>query len=301
MKESKIASQLPPLLGLEAFEAAARYENFAAASAELSVSQATVSHRIRALEAHLGHRLFERLPRGVRLTERGRAYLPSIRDAFEQVLGSTAGVFGQDTETQLTMRAPVAYNTLWLPSLISEFTTDHPNIGVTATSSIFTAMLSAEDVDIEMWLGSGIWPGFENKLLFDDPFVVVASAATAASLGSAPEVDTVLAQPLVHLIGSEDHWGKLLAGVDRARAPDSRDSWVDSTIVAFGYVAATDHVALAQRRLAEPLIRRGELVRLLDIEVEPTESLYLTVPHRDTAAKAEALLLRDWLLERSQG
>lgn len=291
--------QLPPLLGLEAFEAAARHENFAAAASELSLSQATVSHRIRALEAHLGHPLFERLPRGVRLTERGRAYLPAIRDAFEQVLGSTAGVFGRPTEAELTVRAPVAYSVLWLPPLIEQFTIEHPNINITATSSIFTAMLSAEDVDVEMWLGSGSWPGFENRLLFDDPFIIVASPETARRLGADPGIEAVASQPIVHLMGSDDHWGKLLASVSRFRDPHPRDIRVDSTIVAFGHVVSSDSVALAQRRLAEPLIRRGELTRLLSVEAAASESLYLTIPQREERTRAEAVLFRDWLLQHT--
>jgi LysR family glycine cleavage system transcriptional activator len=291
---------LPPLLGLEAFEVSARHESFAAAAAELAVSQSTVSHRIRALEAHLGHRLFERLPRGVRLTERGRAYLPSIRDAFEQVLGSTTGVFGQPTTVQLTMRAPIAYNTLWLPQFVERFNAEHPNIEITATSSIFTAMLSAENVDLELWVGSGSWPGFENKLMFNDPLVMVASPSTAARLGAGVDIDAVIDQPLIRVIGSEDHWDKLLTTLERTRAPNTQDVRVDSTIVALGYVMTSGRIALAQRHLVEPLIRRGDLTRLLDLEAPTAASVYLTIPQRDTRAKAEAVLFRDWLLENAR-
>lgn len=294
-----MAEQLPPLLGLEAFEVAARYENFAAAATELSVSQATISHRIRSLEAHLGHKLFERLPRGVELTARGRAYLPAVRDAFEQVLGSTAGVFGESKNTKLTLRAPVAYNTLWLPPFIDRFMQAHPNIEVTATSSIFTAMLSAEDVDLEMWLGSGSWPGYENQLLFEDPYIALASPATAASLGHSPGIELVLAQPVVHLIGTDDHWGNLAELHGERRTPHPQDTRVDSAIVAFGHAIASARVTLAPKRLSGPFIKRGELIQILPDEIDATESLYLTVPQRDTRAKAEAVLFRDWLVDEA--
>lgn len=74
---------LPPLPCLHAFEAAARLESFSAAADELHLSPATVSQRVRTLETHLGVLLFQRLPRSVQLTELGRAYLPVIRESFD--------------------------------------------------------------------------------------------------------------------------------------------------------------------------------------------------------------------------
>ena len=70
---------LPPLPWLRAFEAAARHSSFTAAAEELNLTQAAVSHQVRSLEKHLGVTLFERLPRSLRLTEMGAAYLPPLR------------------------------------------------------------------------------------------------------------------------------------------------------------------------------------------------------------------------------
>ena len=46
---SPMRYDLPPLPALQAFEAAARHENFATAAAELNLSQSAVSHRVRLL------------------------------------------------------------------------------------------------------------------------------------------------------------------------------------------------------------------------------------------------------------
>ena len=82
------------MLGLHAYEAAARHGSFVAAAAELHLSPAAVSQRVRNLEAHLGVQLFERLPRSVQLTEMGRAYLPAVRDIFDDLSAATSGLFG---------------------------------------------------------------------------------------------------------------------------------------------------------------------------------------------------------------
>ena len=52
--------RLPPLNALKAFEAAARSESFARAAEELCVTPGAVSHQVKALEATLGIRLFNR-------------------------------------------------------------------------------------------------------------------------------------------------------------------------------------------------------------------------------------------------
>ena len=67
------SSRLPPLNGLRAFEAAARHLNFRLAAEELGVTQGAVAQHMRGLEADLGIKLFDRLPRSLALTTRGAA------------------------------------------------------------------------------------------------------------------------------------------------------------------------------------------------------------------------------------
>ena len=56
-------NRLPPLNALRAFEAAARHLNFRLAAEELGVTQGAVAQHVRTLEADLGIKLFDRLPR----------------------------------------------------------------------------------------------------------------------------------------------------------------------------------------------------------------------------------------------
>src|SRR3954465_13763250 len=77
--------QLPPLNALRAFEAAARSESFTRAAEELCVTPGAVSHQVKALEATLGIRLFNRERQRVVITEPGREYLAVVRDALDRI------------------------------------------------------------------------------------------------------------------------------------------------------------------------------------------------------------------------
>src|SRR5665213_1058767 len=63
---------LPPLNALRAFEAAARHLSFKLAAHELHVTPAAVGQQVKALEARLGVRLFERLHKQLILTVAGQ-------------------------------------------------------------------------------------------------------------------------------------------------------------------------------------------------------------------------------------
>src|SRR5579871_5130247 len=79
---------------LRAFEAAARHLSFTRAAEELCVTQAAVSHQVKALEAHLHAALFRRTPQGLVLTDEGAVLAPTVEDAFrriERVMSALAG------------------------------------------------------------------------------------------------------------------------------------------------------------------------------------------------------------------
>ena len=52
------------------------------AAEELNVSQPTISNQLKELERNLGHRLFERVGRGIRLTEAGRVAFNYANEMF---------------------------------------------------------------------------------------------------------------------------------------------------------------------------------------------------------------------------
>ncbi|RBJ09697.1 LysR family transcriptional regulator [Micromonospora provocatoris] len=70
---------------LEVFRTVARHGSITTAARALSFTQSAVSRQIAALEADIGARLFDRLPRGVALTEEGRELLPHAEAVLDRL------------------------------------------------------------------------------------------------------------------------------------------------------------------------------------------------------------------------
>jgi DNA-binding transcriptional LysR family regulator len=70
---------------LRYFRAIGREEHFGRAAIALRVAQPALTRQIRDLEAELGVELFERLPRGVRLSDAGRVFLADVEEILAQV------------------------------------------------------------------------------------------------------------------------------------------------------------------------------------------------------------------------
>src|SRR6266513_369269 len=95
--------RLPPLNALKAFEAAARHESFTRAAEELCVTQGAVSHQVKALEAELGLKLFNRERQRLSITQAGRAYLEVVRDALDRIAAGTERLLQRQNAVVLTV------------------------------------------------------------------------------------------------------------------------------------------------------------------------------------------------------
>jgi len=78
-KTSRLASPMQTT-AIQAFVRVCDLGSFQAAAQALHLSQPAISKRLAGLEQRLGHALFDRIGRGVALTEAGRAYLPHARE-----------------------------------------------------------------------------------------------------------------------------------------------------------------------------------------------------------------------------
>ena len=292
-----MAHRLPNLNLLRAFEAAARHRSFTTAADELSLTPAAISQQVRALENNLGFLLFERLPRGVALTHMGAAYLPPIRQAFDDISASTAGLFGLKGESSVKLRAPVSFSMLNLAPRLARFNQEYPDIEVRIGSSLWADEVEAESYDIDVRFGDGNWSGYHADLLVNEGCIPVCSP----NLDPMPHNLESMAQgKLVSVMGNEGAWLSAMNISGLTEVNSKRVLRADSYMVAAELVAAGVGSMLLLKSMADFYIAQGRLVSPVDFELPVVQSHYLLRKEDHRRTKPEITILQQWLINDYQ-
>jgi len=120
---------------LRIFVAVAGREHVTQAARELNLTQSATSAAIAALEARYEIRLFDRVGRGIQLTEAGRMFLAEARavlaraEAAERMLGEVAGL----KRGTLNLAASQTAGNYWLPARLCRFHAAYPGIALRLT------------------------------------------------------------------------------------------------------------------------------------------------------------------------
>ncbi len=290
--------RLPPLNGLRAFEAAARHLSFTRAAEELNVTQAAVSHQVKALEERLGVRLFRRLNRALLLTDAGQGYLSPLRDAFDRMAEATERVEARDAGGALTVSVLPSFAAKWLVRRLGRFREVRPEIDVRVAPSHDLTDFDREDVDLAIRYGAGEWPSVRADFLLSEDIFPVCSRA----LRDGPHPLHAPADLRHHTLLHDDHhadWRMWLVaagveGVDPTRGP----SFTDSSLVVQAAIEGQG-VALGRSALAAADLAAGRLVKPFDFSLPAAWAYYVVCPEV-TAERPKITAFRDWLMDEAQ-
>ncbi len=289
-----MARRLPPLNALRAFEAAARHLSFTRAAGELHVTQAAISHQVKALEEHLGRKLFRRLNRALLLTDDGQAYLPSVSRAFTLLNDATSDLLTKHAPGPLTESALPSFDARWLVPREGRFRHIWPDIDLRIDPSAALSDFAGGDVDVGIRYGRGKYPGMRADWLMTEDIFPVCSPALLEGPHPLRDPKDLEHQVLLHDDGHGDWRTWLLAAgverVDPARGP----IFTDSSMLIQAAMAAQG-VALARGVLAADELAAGRLVRPFTLSL-PTEYAYYLVCPVNTAEQPKIAAFRDWLL-----
>ena len=168
---------------LKYFCAVARHGTFTRASEVEHVAQPSLSQQILKLEAELGSRLFDRLPRSAKLTVFGKAFLPKaerILRELEEAKTELLEMAGNEKGDVVVGIIPTIAAYL-LPKLLRGFAARHPLISVKIVEDITPTLLQRlHDGTIDMAVAALPVAGGElaSEELFEEKFYAVVPENT---------------------------------------------------------------------------------------------------------------------------
>jgi len=304
---------LPSLDALKVFESAARHLSFSKAAYEMNVTPAAISHRIRALEEHLGVVLFHRLNKGVALTDAGVSALPDLQLGFCRLDKAVERLRGGVETRLLTVQSAPSFASKWLVPRLPGFTAAFPDIDVRLAASLKRVADPLDDhglgdvfrkgeVDVAIQFGRGDYENCRSDRLFGVAAVPLCcpdllQGSHALRTPADLREHTLLHDDTPH----EDHpqWKTWLdqAGVSSVDA--ERGQRFNSVLMALDGAERGQGVALTLEALAADAIAEGRLVTPFDIRL-PVRSAYYLISLQKTAEVQRISSFREWILGEAE-
>ncbi|MDN7123535.1 transcriptional regulator GcvA [Pseudidiomarina terrestris] len=287
--------KLPPLNALKAFEAAARHLSFTRAADELFVTQAAVSHQVKALEDFLGVKLFIRRNRSLLLTPEGQTYYLELKEIFDHLVQATERLKSASERGSLTISLPPSFAILWFVPRLSRFREACPEIDVRIRAVDEVDGSLTDDVDVAIYYGSGKWPGLKAYKLHNEFLLPVCSPLLLNGSKPLREPKDLLDHTLLHdeTRNAWKDWFKLV-GIDKNKG-DNGPIFSHSNLALKAAVHGQG-IALANNVLVKPEIDAGHLIQIFPEALPREKSFYLVC--RDSQSEiGKIATFRNWLLQ----
>lgn len=289
-------ADLPSLVALRAFEAAARHLSFQKAAAELHVTPAALSFQIKALEEALGQALFRRLHRAVELTAAGRALAPGAREGFAALRAAWAVARRAADDPTLTVTAGPAFTAKWLAPRLFHFAARHPAVELRFVATLRLLDFDRDEVDVAVRFGRDPPRGLYSVPILEDWMTPMMTPALAARLARPADL---LGQTLLHEDYPEavpppkgwDDWCRA-SGLPAPPRGGPRFSQADHVIDA---ALAGAGVALGRISIAEGALSEGRLVAPFPLALR-MGAIYRFVCPEGAERRPKVRAFRDWLV-----
>ncbi|WP_444994125.1 LysR family transcriptional regulator [Aliikangiella sp. IMCC44359] len=285
-------NKLPPLKSLLAFSAASRTKNFSHAAIELCITQSAVSHQIKNLENFLGHKLFYRQGKQLKLTEEGKIYAQTINQSLAQIMSITKQLTGQlDNALQFGVSSTYAVHKV-TPEL-SQLNQKYPKL------DIRLRMLSCNDPVIDLDLDIILYDNpiqhiaYECEKLKQEIYYPVASAKIAKKLEKIPPELWYKQTKLIDLqdLDSWNNWFEQ----NQIKRTKIETAYFSHTILMLQAALSHQGVALLGESLISQELASGQLVKLSQKSVHFENDGFYFFWHKRRNKDQNVRIIKNWL------
>ncbi|MCH2266719.1 MAG: transcriptional regulator GcvA [SAR324 cluster bacterium] len=285
----------PSLNFLHTFESVARHLSFTNAAKELFVTQAAVSHQIKALEEHLGVKLFHREKRKVFLSEEGQKLLPSVVSGLHGIADSLENIRNYDAEDTLVVGVGSSFSANWLVHRLGAFYQKYPEVNLHLKISNNDPDFATDGTDLAVVWGKGDWPGLLCDKLMVVEFSPVCSPELLKKTHPLRTPEDLIHYPLLD-DPDYDTWQEWFeeAGIPEKkykRRTVIRDSnvLIHSTLDGHG-------IALCAVGIVQEYLDSGRLIRPFELSITAGGFYYLVYPEK-ALRKPLVSLFKTWLVK----
>ena len=285
------------LADLTAFVAVADQLSFRRAASRLGVTPSALSHSMRQLEERLGMRLLNRTTRSVSVTDAGLRLLERLRPAISEIAGALEDLnqerqrpVGRLRIYAIDLAASAVIAPIW-----KRFLSTYPDVHLEVAVGEAPIDIVAKGFDAGIGPRDRVPADMIAVRVMGPMKIAVVGAPTYFARRRAPRTPDDLARHVCVEYRREADGGVLMWLFERNRK--SRRISVDGRVMVnnpdLAVRAAVDGLGIAYtvEALAEPFLRSGQLVRVLEDWSPSFEGLFLYYPgHRQVPAALRALI-----------
>lgn len=285
-----------PLSTLRMFEAAARFESFQDAAAQMNVSPSAISQHVGNLEKRLGVQLFTREYRRVRLTRKGQELSQALARGFQIIDNALIAADPLSSEGPVRCAVYQTFASRWLIPRLRTIDKELADISIELETGMHSEKFLKNNCDLSIVVGSEPIQGMRATRLFDEILIPVCASNVATRLNC---VDDILKETLIYSSNRMTDWDLWFSKVGLQRPESIRQLVFSNSSLAYEAAAAQAGVTIAQQQFLESYIVSGQLVAPFEIAI-PTGRSYFLMEPIGRAIRPSVRLVRDWLLGQAE-
>ena len=291
-------SELPPLQSLVVFETSARLLSFTAAARELGTTQPAVSQQIRALEVSLGTPLFERIYRGVVLTDAGHVLLKTTQSSLQDLRNVMQKIKQKPKSLRITVATDFAFAAFWLMPRLPEFRRLYKDIDIRIQTSQSEVDLVSIEADVAVLFGEGQYQGYLTEKLLPEVVYPVCSPKLLDEFSGFTNLADLVKAPLLKLnadMGQKWMDWELLFQLNASQwQPSESVMEFDNYTLLVQAAISGQGIGLGWSPLVDDFIKSGVLIALPNFTVQSDNGYYIVLSKQQTPTAPVAAFL-DWL------
>ncbi|RMP26705.1 Transcriptional regulator, LysR family [Pseudomonas amygdali pv. lachrymans] len=272
--------------------------SFTAAAIELGTTQPAVSQQIKRLEEQLATRLFDRIYRGIELTEAGEILFSHVQAGLQSIDSGLIAITEQHQHEVLQVATDFAFAAYWLMPRLHRFHKVNPDVDVSLVTSERTHSMLRADIDVAVLFGDGRFKQGESHWLFSEEVFPVCSPQLITGRQTPLPNEALRDFPLLHLRGESSNnwfdWAGVFRALDIPQAPTPGQLRFDNYTLLIQAAIGGQGIAIGWKHLVDDLLDQGLLCRPIAGAAISGQGYYVVLPQRKRRVQIVQQFM-DWL------